>query len=98
MPTDLITQTSSSPLNLNEQVQACCIIAAEKIEAGDYDEGCAALRTWWSQSEWPRLSGLNQRAAAELLLAAGKLSDAVARARQVSGGQRHAEALLNGAI
>lgn len=93
-----LLQPHKSPLNLNEQVQACCVIACEKIEAGDYDAGCDAIRSWWKIGEWPRQHGLNQRAAAELLLTAGKLSDSVAQARQVSGGQRLAEALLNGAI
>jgi len=92
MPINFATHTSRSPLNLDEQVEACRIIATEKIEAGNYDEGCAALRPWWKQGEWPRQTGLKQESAAELLLTAGKLSDAVARARQVSGGQRHAEA------
>src|SRR6266540_3361918 len=98
MPPKLITYIQSSSLNLNEQVKACCTIASESIEVGDYDSGCAALRPWWKIGEWPRQGGLEQRAAAELLLTAGKLTDSVARARQVSGGQRLAEALLNGAI
>jgi signal transduction histidine kinase/FixJ family two-component response regulator len=98
MPIKLLQSSQSSPLDLNEQIQACCIIACEKIETGDYDAGCAALRPWWKIGEWPRQRDLGQRAAAELLLTAGKLSDSVARARQVSGGQRLAEALLNGSI
>ncbi len=93
-----IRSIETSPLTFSEQVQACCTIAREKLEAGDYDAGCAALRSWWKIGEWPRQQGLSQRAAAELLLTAGTLSDAVARTRQVAGGQRLAEALLNGAI
>jgi signal transduction histidine kinase/ActR/RegA family two-component response regulator len=104
MKMKLVTKANSigsietSPLTFSEQVQACCTIAREKLEAGDYDAGCAALRPWWKIGEWPRQQGLSQRAAAELLLTAGTLSDAVARTRQVAGGQRLAEALLNGAI
>jgi signal transduction histidine kinase/ActR/RegA family two-component response regulator len=85
-------------LTLSEEVQVCCTIAREKLEAGDYDAGCTALRRWWKTGDWPSQQGLSQRAAAELLLTAGTLSDAVARSRQVPGGQRLAEALLNGAI
>jgi signal transduction histidine kinase/ActR/RegA family two-component response regulator len=91
-------QIETSPLTTSEQVQACCTLAREQFEAGDYDAGCSALRPWWKMGEWPRQQGLNQRAAAELLLTAGTLSDSVARAKQVAGGQRLAEALLNGAI
>src|ERR1700687_527635 len=86
------------PPTPSEQVQACCAIAREKIELGDYDAACAAIQSWWALGAWPRHQGLPERAAAELLLTAGTLSDTVARARQVAGGQRLAEALLNGAI
>src|SRR5947209_20002816 len=66
-----IRNVETSPLTFSEQVQACCTIAREKLEAGDYDAGCAALRPWWKIGEWPRQQGLSQRAAAELLLTAG---------------------------
>ncbi len=98
MSLELSTQNTSFPLNLNEQVQACCTIANERIEVGDYDGGCAALRAWWRLGQWPRQNGLDHHASAELLLTAGKLTDSVARARQLPGGQRLAEALLNGSI
>ena len=88
----------TSPLNTSEQVQACCTIAREQLEKGDYDAGCAALRQWWRLAEWPRHHGLNNEAAAELLLTAGTLSGWIASTRQVHGDQRWAEALLNGAI
>ena len=85
-------------MNLSEQVKACCTIAREKLEAGDYDEGCAALQRWWTVGEWPTHSGLEDRAAAELLFTAGVLSGLVGSIKQTFGGQKPAEALLNGAI
>src|ERR1700730_560907 len=90
--------TEYLPLTLSEQVQACCVLAREKLEFGDYDAGCAALQPWWRVGEWPKQAGLSQSAAAELLLAAGTLSGWVASTRQISGGQKCAEGLLNGAI
>jgi hypothetical protein len=48
--------------------------------------------------EWPKLDGLNSRLSADLLLTVGTLAGFVASARQVPRGQKHAEALLNGAI
>ena len=81
-----------------EQVFACCAIAREKIEVGDYDSGCAILAPWWRLGEWPEQKGLDQSAAAELLLTTGCLTDSVARVKQVIGGQRLAEALISGAI
>ena len=100
MPVDtkLLDQIESSRLTASEMVQACCTISREQFEAGDYDAGCAALRRWWKIGEWPNQQGLNLHAAAELLLTAGLLNDAVARTRQVRGGQKLADALFNGAI
>jgi signal transduction histidine kinase/ActR/RegA family two-component response regulator len=87
-----------TPLTQSEQAQASCIIAREKLELGDYDAGCAALKPWWTIGEWPKQVGLSQLAAAELLLTAGTLSGWVASTRQVEGGQNCAERLLSGAI
>src|SRR6185295_16621828 len=85
-------------LNDSESVLACCTLAREKLEVGDYDAGCAALEPWGLLGEWPNQAGLSQLAAAELLLMAGTLSACIASTRQVLGGQKPAEGLLNGAI
>ena len=82
----------------SERVLACCTIAREKIEIGDYDAGCAILSPWWKLGEWPSQKALTTEAAAELLLTTGSLSDSVARAKRIVGGQRLAEALLSGAV
>ena len=81
----------------SDRVLACCAIAREKIEIGDYDAGCSVLDAWWKLGEWPIQGGLTVSAAAELLSVAGSLTDSVARARRIVGGQRLAEALLSGA-
>jgi signal transduction histidine kinase/ActR/RegA family two-component response regulator/predicted negative regulator of RcsB-dependent stress response len=98
MNAKVLEQIHSAPLKESEQVLACCIIAREKLEVGDYDAGCSVLRAWWKVGESPNHQGLTQRSAAELLLTAGVLTDSVARAKQVLGGQRLAEVLLSGAI
>jgi signal transduction histidine kinase/ActR/RegA family two-component response regulator len=85
-------------LTTSEQVLACCTIAREKLEAGDYDSGCAALNPWWTLGEWPSHAGLSNLATAELLLVAGTLSGWVASSKQVLGGRKPAEALLSGSI
>jgi len=85
-------------LSQSEQVQACCAIAREKLEAGDYEAGCAALQRWWTLGEWPRQTGLDSLASAELLLVTGTLSGWVASSQHMAGGRKPAEALLNGAI
>src|SRR6476620_8695718 len=82
----------------SESVLDSCLIAREKLEIGDYDAGCVALRAWWSVGEWPNQTGLSSLAAAELLLISGSLTDAVARAKRMTGGQRLAEALISGSV
>jgi signal transduction histidine kinase/ActR/RegA family two-component response regulator len=84
--------------SLSEQVEACCAIARERLEVGDYDLACAALKQWWAVGQWPSQRGLSQSAAAELLLTAGTLDGWIASTRQVVGGQKNAERLLSGAV
>ena len=95
---DWINEIQLGSLNSTEQVLACCTIAREKIQIGDYEGGCSALAGWWSFGQWPDQRGLEQLGAAELLLVSGSLTDAMARAKRIVGGQRFAEALLSGAI
>ncbi len=82
----------------SERVLASCLIAREKIEIGNYEAGCSVLNSWWKFGEWPNQQGLTEHAAAELLLIAGSLTDLIARTKRIVGGQRLAEALVNGAI
>lgn len=86
------------PLRETERVLACCSVAREMIEVGDYDAGCKVLGPWWKLGEWPVQHGLEPIAAGELLLTAGSLTDSVVRVTRMLGGQRLAEALLSGAI
>src|ERR1041385_2060499 len=90
----LMHESHRGSLCKSERVLACCTIAREKIEIGDYDAGCAVLAPWWKLGEWPNQKALNTRTAAELLLVTGSLSDSVARAKRIIGGQRLAEALI----
>ena len=85
-------------LSQSEEVLACCAIAREKLETGDYSAGCEALGQWWRLGEWPHHRGLTDLAAAELLLVAGTLSGWVASSQRIPGGRKPAEALLNGSI
>ena len=87
--------TSLTP---DEEVQILCVIARDQIETGNYDAACAVLKPWWTMGEWPKLEGLNSHVSADLLLMVGRLAGYLSCAMQVPRGQKHAEALLNGAI
>ena len=98
-PSDLtLPRFESESLTPAEEVQVFCVIAREQVDAGNYDAACAVLKRWWTMGEWPKIDGLNSRLSADLLLTVGTLAGFVASARQVPRGQKHAEALLNGAI
>ncbi len=96
--TELPHQSQSLDSTPGEQVQVFCNIAREQIEAGNYEAACAVLQRWWTIGEWPRLEALSPESSADLLLTAGTLTGFVASTRQAPRGQKHAEALLNGAI
>jgi signal transduction histidine kinase/ActR/RegA family two-component response regulator/predicted negative regulator of RcsB-dependent stress response len=93
-----IIDTKLPALNVSERVLACCMIAREKIEMGDYEAASASLQEWWSLGTWPIQTGMTTYAVAELLFTAGTLSGLILSTRQSSAGQKPAEALLNGAI
>ena len=80
------------------RVESSCDLARQKLEVGDYDGGVTALGPWWTLGSWPHHSLLTNRASAELLLMAGTLSGLIASTKQLPGGQRPAEGLLNGSI
>ena len=90
LTTQYQTSTHPNPLSESEQVQACCAIAREKFEIGDYEAGVAALKPWWELGRWPKQVGLSQQAAGELLLTAGMLSGWIASTKQNHLGQKPA--------
>lgn len=91
-------QIQSLTLLPAEEVQVLCVIAREQIDSGNYDAACAVLKRWWTLGEWPELEGLSPHSSADLLFTVGALAGWVTSTRQVPRGQKHAEALLNGAI
>jgi TolB-like protein/Flp pilus assembly protein TadD len=107
-PESALNSKSSNPYMLRqlhfastttaEEVQIFCAIAREQIEAGNFDAACPVLQRWWTIGEWPQLGGLDPHASADLLLTLGVLAGWVTSTRQMPRGQKHAEALLNGAI
>src|SRR6476619_2603399 len=97
VPLTTVPSLDRSVLTESEQVRACCVIAREKLETGEYEAGCAALGPWWTLGEWPRQSGLDGLASGELLLVAGTLGAWVASSSQTIG-RKPSEALLNGSV
>jgi DNA-binding winged helix-turn-helix (wHTH) protein/tetratricopeptide (TPR) repeat protein len=91
-------QLSFVTLSPNEEVQIVCTVTREQIEVGNYDAGCLMLRKWWTPGESPRLTGLHSYSAADLLFTTGSLAGCLSSTGHLLRGQKHAEALLCGAI
>ena len=85
-------------LSPNEETQIFCTIAREQIEVGNYEAGCLMLRKWWLPGEWPSLDGLNLPSVGDLLFTTGSLAGCLSSTGSLQKGQKHAEALLSGAI
>jgi len=92
------SQIPSVQLTPAEEVQILCSVARDQMTIGNYEAARLILRNWATAGEWPKLSGLNGYAAADLLFTAGTLFGVLAGSKQVLHGHRHAEALLNGSI
>ena len=91
-------QPQNSSLTAAEEVQVFCVVARAQIDLGNYDAARAVLARWWTMGEWPRLDALGPHSSADLLYTTGVLAYCVASTREVPKGQKHAEALLSGAI
>lgn len=85
-------------LSSDDEVQILCVIARQQIEVGNIRGASFALQRWFTVGQWPRLQSLSLPIAADLLLTAGQLTGRVASSTQLARGQKHAEALLSGAI
>ncbi|HEV7472827.1 MAG TPA: winged helix-turn-helix domain-containing protein [Pyrinomonadaceae bacterium] len=92
------SQFHSASLTPAEEVQIFCVVAREQMLAGNYEAANSVLERWWTFGDWPRLDGLTPLSSADLLFTAGAVARCIAGARQITKGQKHAEALLNGSI
>ncbi len=85
--------------NADEQVMQRCRLAKELEDAGKYEVARNALGEIWERvGERPKLTGLTQRASAEVLLRAGVLSGYIGSARQIDGAQETAKNLISESI
>lgn len=75
-------------------VYEACALARQREEVSDYEGASQYLRSWWSPSLPPKLNGLDQRSAAELLLRVGTLQGWLGSVRKTASWQRIAESYL----
>src|SRR5215210_7318980 len=97
--TSLLRQLDDPSLSRNERVELRCRLAKELEEAGNYEAARNALGELWQRiGERPKIEGLDQRTAAEVLLRAGSLTGWIGSAQQIEGAQELAKDLISESI
>src|SRR5215210_4419247 len=99
LATDLLAQLNEPNLDHKTRVQILCRLAKALEESGDYEAARDALGELWQRiGERPKLDGLDEHAAALVLLRAGTLSGWLGSVRQVEGAQEIAKNLISESI
>jgi tetratricopeptide (TPR) repeat protein len=95
----LLQQLDDRNLSCSERAWLRCEFARKLEEAGNYEAAHGALgELWQSLNERPQVEGLDQAAAAEVLLRVGVLIGWLGSARQVSDAQERAKDLITESI
>jgi tetratricopeptide (TPR) repeat protein len=93
---ECLKELSAPSLSANERARLRCRAAADLIHTGQYEAAREALGDLWRGiGERPRVEGLDERAAAEVLLQAGALSGWIGATQQVYGAQGAAKDLVS---
>lgn len=92
----LLEQIADPTLTRSERAQFRCQLAKALAESGNYEGARGAMGELWSRvGERPALEGLDRRAAAEVLLRAGTLTNYIGGANQIDGAQETAKNLIS---
>src|SRR5438128_126008 len=83
----------------DEQAKLACDLAKQFEKASEYEAACEALAEFWpDRDREPRLDGLNERTAAEVLLRVGNLAGWLGSTDQTTGSQERAKDLITRSI
>jgi DNA-binding NtrC family response regulator len=94
--TSLLRQLDNSKLNRTERAELHCKLAKELEEAGNYEAARNAMGELWQRiGERPKIGGLDQHIAAEVLLRAGSLTGWIGSSQQIEGAQETAKNLVS---
>src|ERR1700752_92685 len=92
----LLRELVNPNLSVGGRAELCCELAREFENRGDYAEACEVLSAFWPRiGERPKLEGLGQALAAEVLLRVGVLTGIVGSARQIADTQETAKNLIS---
>jgi transcriptional regulator with PAS, ATPase and Fis domain len=91
-----LRRIDSRSLNFTEQALLRCQLAKELEDSGNYEAAREAMGEFWQRiGKQPQIKGLDQRAAAEVLLRAGSLSGWIGSTNQIDGAQETAKDLIS---
>ena len=94
--TSLLRQLDNPRLTRNERAELRCRLAKELEEAGNYEAARNALGELWGRiGERPKIEGLDQHIAAEVLLRVGSLTGWIGSSQQIEGAQETAKNLIS---
>jgi CheY-like chemotaxis protein/tetratricopeptide (TPR) repeat protein len=86
-------------LALGERAQLCCRLAKQLEKAGEYEAACESLAEFWPERHGqPRLGGLEQVTAAEVLLRVGALAGWLGSSHQTEDSQETAKNLITQSV
>lgn len=92
----LLRQLNDPTLTYDERTLLRCRISEDLEDRGQYDAARDALaELWQGVGQRPKLEGLTDLTAAEVLLRAGALSSFLGSAQQIEGAQAAAKDLIN---
>jgi len=97
--TSLLRQLDNPRLTRDERAELRCRLAKELEEAGNYEAARSALGELWQRiDERPKIEGLDQHIAAEVLLRVGSLTGWIGSTQQIEGSQELAKDIISESI
>jgi len=96
LPPSLLRELENSNLSVNSRAELCCEAAKVLEYKGEYEKARTLLADYWTRiGEHPRLEGLDQSTAGEVLLRAGVLTGWIGSKNQIAEAQGQARDLIH---
>jgi tetratricopeptide (TPR) repeat protein len=96
VPPSLLRELENPNLSVNSRAELCCEAAKVLEYKGEYEKARKLLGDYWTRiGEHPRLTGLDQTTAGEVLLRAGVLTGFIGSKNEVADAQETAKDLIH---
>lgn len=96
LPPSLLRELEKTNLSVNSRAELCCEAAKVLEYKGEYEKARKLLGDYWTRiGERPKLAGLDQTTAGEVLLRAGVLTGFIGSKNEVADAQETAKDLIH---